>query len=226
MSQYVRGGDGTSLGRAGQRRHAELDQHLPIALSKQGATIVMDQLEAWAIEGRQFHAQQGNAATLVDLVETAYDEDQPQFALIVPSGTIAIPTSISMNFQDQAGTDTHVIVSQTTNDIGTGTSTSLTVSAMRRDAPFGAKCTANGLYTANASAATGLIEIMRIIDPFVATAAGRLPGYRWDRSQSSVKPVIVGPATFQIHAVSSSDGPEGFAEYTWVELDTHKLVSL
>ena len=226
MRQYVRGGDGTSLGRAGQRSHAELDQHLPIALSKQGATIVMDQLEAWAIEGRQFHAQQGNAATLVDLVETAYDEDQPQFALIVPSGTIAIPTSISMNFQDQAGTDTHVIVSQTTNDIGTGTSTSLTVSAMRRDAPFGAKCTANGLYTANASAATGLIEIMRIIDPFVATAAGRLPGYRWDRSQSSVKPVIVGPATFQIHAVSSSDGPEGFAEYTWVELDTHKLVSL
>ena len=226
MSQYVRGGDGTSLGRAGQRSHAELDQHLPIALSKQGATIVMDQLEAWAIEGRQFHAQQGNAATLVDLVETAYDEDQPQFALIVPSGTIAIPTSISMNFQDQAGTDTHVIVSQTTNDIGTGTSTSLTVSAMRRDAPFGAKCTANGLYTANASAATGLIEIMRIIDPFVATAAGRLPGYRWDRSQASGKPVIVGPATFQIHAVSSSDGPEGFAEYTWVELDTHKLVSL
>ena len=226
MSQYVRGGDGTSLGRAGQRSHAELDQHLPIALSKQGATIVMDQLEAWAIEGRQFHAQQGNAATLVDLVETAYDEDQPQFALIVPSGTIAIPTSISMNFQDQAGTDTHVIVSQTTNDIGTGTSTSLTVSAMRRDAPFGAKCTANGLYTATASAATGLIEIMRIIAPCVATAAGRLPGYRWDRSQSSVKPVIVGPATFQIHAVSSSDGPEGFAEYTWVELDTHKLVSL
>ena len=133
MSQYVRGGDGTSLGRAGQRSHAELDQHLPVALSKQGATIVMDQLEAWAIEGRQFHAQQGNAATLVDLVETAYDEDQPQFALIVPSGTIAIPTSISLNFQDQAGTDTHVIVSQTTNDIGTGTSTSLTVSAMRRE---------------------------------------------------------------------------------------------
>ena len=102
MRQYVRGGDGTSLGRAGQRSHAELDQHLPIALSKQGATIVMDQLEAWAIEGRQFHAQQGDAATLVDLVETAYDEDQPQFALVVPSGTIAIPTSISLNFHDQA----------------------------------------------------------------------------------------------------------------------------
>ena len=226
MSQYVRGGDGTAFGRAGQRSHAELDQILPIALSKQGAMIVMDQLEAWAIEGRQFHAQQGDAATLVDLVETAYDEDQTQFALVVPSGTIAIPTSISMNFQDQAGTDTHVIVSQTTNAIGTGTSTSLTVSPMRRDAPFGAKCTANGLYTANATAATGLIEIMRIIDPFVATAAGRLPGFRWDRSQSSVKPVIVGPATFQIHAVSTSDGPEGFAEYTWIELDTHKLVSL
>jgi hypothetical protein len=226
MSQYVRGGDGTAFGRAGQRSHAELDQILPIALSKQGAMIVMDQLEAWAIEGRQFHAQQGDAATLVDLVETAYDEDQPQFALVVPSGTIAIPTSISMNFQDQAGTNTHVIVSQTTNAIGTGTSTSLTVSPMRRDAPFGAKCTANGLYTANATAATGLIEIMRIIDPFVATAAGRLPGFRWDRSQSSVKPVIVGPATFQIHAVSTSDGPEGFAEYTWIELDTHKLVSL
>jgi len=196
------------------------------AMTKEGALVTADLALQWALQGRTFHAQQGNAATLVDFVETAYDEDQPQFALTVPTGKTVVPLSISLNFQDQAGTDTHVIVSTTTNDIGTGTSTALTISSMRNDAPHASSCGANSLYTGNATAATGLIEIARIIDPFVATAAGRLPGYRWDIKDSSVIPVLVGPATLQVHAVSTTDGPQGFGEYIWAEFDTPRLVTV
>ena len=192
--------------------------------NRQGGTITMDQITMWSIYGHTFHAQQGNAATLVDFVETTYDEDQPQFALRVPTGRVVIPLSIALNFQDQAGTNTHVIVSTTTNDIGNGTSTAATISAMRTDAPHSSGCVARSLFTGNATAATGLIEIARIIDPFVATAAGRLPGFRWNIRDAAAIPVLVGPATLQVHTVATTDGAEGFAEYVWAEFETAKLV--
>jgi hypothetical protein len=199
-------------------------QFMDLHVNRQGALVTIDTVLQWALEGRTFHAQQGNAATLVDLVEVAYDEDQPQFALRVPTGVTAIPLSIALNFQDQAGTNTHVIVSTTTNDIGAGTSTSLTESAMRSDAPHAAQCIAQSLYTGNATAATGLIEIARVIDPFVATAAGRLPGFRWSIREVAAIPILVGPASLTVHAVSTTDGPEGFAEYVWAEFPTPDLV--
>jgi hypothetical protein len=213
-------------GQAGQNERYIDGQYGDHAITRQGAVITMDQILAWTIAGRTFHCQQGDAITLVDFVETSYDEDQPQLAIIAPAGTTMIPLSLSFNFQDQAGTNNHVAVSTTTNDIGAGTSTSLTVSSMRRDAPHGAKCTANSLYTGNATAATGLIEIARNIDPFVATAAGRLPGFRWDIKTSSVIPVLVGPATLQVHAYAASDGVEGFSESVWVEMPTPDLLTL
>ena len=223
----LRAGGGAIYGRAGQRSHTGLDELILAAMSKQGAQITMTQVEAWAIEGHQFHAQQGDAGTLLDFVAQAYDENRPQFTLRVPNGTVVLPTSISLNFQDQGGTDTHVIVATATNDIGLGTSTVATISAMRRDAPFGnGKCTAASLLTGDsANAPAGVIEILRNIDQFVETAAGRLAGFQWDRDQSSVKPILIGPATMMVYAFGS-DGPQGFAEYTWIELDTHKLVEL
>jgi len=213
------------MGAAGQTDHVGPGQHKDIAISRMGALITVDQVLQWALDGRTFHAQQGNAATLVDFVETAYDEDQPQFALRVPAGRVVVPLSAKLNFQDQAGTDNHIIMSRTTNDIGDGTSTAATISAMRSDTPYSSSCFARSLYTANATAATGLIEIDRVIDPFVATAAGRLPGYRWDLKSSSVIPVLVGPATWQIHAIATTDGVEGFAEYVWAEFETSLLVT-
>ena len=226
---FGRGGDGGVIyGRAGQRIHTSIDQVIAQAMSKQGANISMDQLEAWAIEGRQYHAQQGDAGTLLSFAETAYDENQPQFSLRVPSGIIVLPTSIDVNFQDSAGTDTQVIVATATNDIGLGTSTSLTISAMRRDNPFGgSRCTAAGIVTGDtANAPAGVIEIVRTVDPFVAASAGRVPGLHWDRSQSSVKPILIGPATLMVYVFATGTAPAGFAEYTWIELETHKLVEL
>ena len=192
-------------------------------VNRMGASIVIDQLLQLAMDGHTYHAQQGNAATLLDFAEVAYDEDQPQFALRVPAGTVVIPLSVKVNFQDQAQVDTHVILGISQNDIGDGTSTSLTITPMRTDGPYATRCFANSLYTANATAATNLIEIDRVIDPFVATAAGRLPGYRWDIKSATVIPILVGPATLQLWTFAAVDGPGGFAEYVWAEIDKTAL---
>ncbi len=192
-------------------------------VNRMGASIVIDQLLQLAMDGHTYHAQQGNAATLVDFVETVYDEDQPQFALRVPAGTVVIPLSVKLDFQDQAGTDTHVILGMSQNDIGDGTSTSLTITPMRTDGPYATRCFANSLYTGDATAATNLIEVDRVIDPFVATAAGRLPGYRWDIKSATVIPILVGPATLQLWTIATGDGAEGFGQYVWAEIDKTAL---
>lgn len=213
------------MGRVGAQPQRNDGDAQSLALSRQGSTITVDQILQWALDGRLFHAQQGDAGTLLDFAATAYDEDRPQFALRVPTGRTVVPLSIALNFQDQAGTDNHVIVSTATNDIGNSTtSVEATISAMRTNAPFESSCFARSVYTANATAATGLIEIMRNIDPFIATAAGRLPGFRWDARGSSVIPTLVGPATLMLHIFATGDGPEGFAEYVWAEFETPSLI--
>jgi hypothetical protein len=191
-----------------------------ISVGKGGEVIGKDFLLQLYLEGRVFHAQQGDAATLVDFVETAYDEDQPQFALRVPTGVTVIPISIVYTMQDQTGTDNHIVISTTTNDIGSGTSTALTISAMRTDAPRSSQCNANSLYTGNATAATGLIEVARFCDPFAAASTAPRPRYEWRAFESMVIPILVGPATLQTHVVATTDGPQGFSEVIWAELDS------
>ena len=77
-------------GRVQDGMYANSADGVRAAMSKMGALITVDQLLQWGIDGKTFHAQQGNAATLVDFVEVAYDENQPQFALLVPAGKTVI----------------------------------------------------------------------------------------------------------------------------------------
>jgi hypothetical protein len=211
------------MGVVGQMGRGAKGNYMDIAVSRKGAVIVIDQILEWAIEGRMFRTQQGDANTPVDFVETAYDEDQPQWALTVPTGRIVIPTSLVVTLETQAGTLTELAWSTTTNDIGTGTSTAATISPCRTDAPYGSACTARSLYTGNATAATGLIEFTRFVDAFVQ-AAGQQNRFEWNIRTAGDIPVLVGPATLQMHLHATGTAPTGFGEYTWVEFETSQLV--
>lgn len=213
------------MGRVGQEQHQGLGQSILQAMSKQGANISIDQILQWYIEGRVFHAQQGNANTRLAWTEVTYDEDQPQFALRVPTGRIVIPLSLAITVEIQAGTFTYFTWSTTTNDIGNGTSTDLTITPMRRDAPHSSACVARSLYTANATAATGLIEVKRWVDPFVL-AAGSRSQRDWDIRKDAVIPILVGPATLQMHTHATSSDAEGYLEAVWAEFETPVLVDL
>lgn len=207
------------------RRQLE-GQLMAPALTRQGSLITQDWILQQILEGRGFTTQIGDAATLVDFVETAYDEDQPQFALRVPSGVTVIPLELHIALQDAPGTDNLIVLSTTTNDIGDGTSTALTASPLRAggSVPEASLCTPNSLYTGNATAATGLREFLRKVFPF-ADEADTLPyEVEWSIKRNATVPILIGPATLQAHIVATTDGPQGFLDFSWIELPTPDLV--
>lgn len=208
----------------GQAEHRAEGQPIALRANRQGSLITTDTILQWVLEGRVFHTQQGNAVTPLDFAETAYDEDQPQFALRVPKATTVLPLTIDVNLQDQAGTDTHIAVSTAQNDIGNGTSTAATITPMRTDAPRASKCFARSLYTGNASAATGLIEIARVLDPFAAAQGHGILGFHWSVRTAAAIPLLVGPATLQWHVVATTTAPQGFSELIFAEFSTDELV--
>lgn len=218
MTQY----DKLIQGIVGLTRRATELQHMVPALSRQGALITQDWIVQAILEGHGYTTQIGDATTQTDFAETAYDEDQPQFALRVPDGTTVLPLSLIISLEDAAGTDNLVALSTTTNDIGNGTSTALTVSPLRAGTNISetSQCTARSLYTANATAATGLREFRRWVFPF-ANEADTLPYVaRWSIREDAAIPVLVGPATLQAHVIATSTAPQGFLDAAWLELPT------
>lgn len=215
------------LGEVGQESRKVEGSLMPPAMSRMGAQITIDQVLQWAIDGRTFHAQSGDAVTRVAWVVTTYDENQPTFSLTVPAGVTVIPLSLDITVEIQAGTFSHLVWSTTTNDIGVGTSTSLTISSMRRDAPHSALgVTANAIYSGDSTTATGLIEVIRYVDPFVFAAAGAPRNFNWDIKNSSVVPVLVGPASLQLnHAATGSDA-EGYIKAIFTAFPSPDLVRL
>lgn len=211
------------MGKVGQLDRAPDGQYANLALSRQGAVITQDQLLEWALAGRTFHAQQGDAGTKLDFGKTAYDEDQPQFALKVPTGRTIIPLSLIVTLEDMAGADNHVIWSTATNDIGNGTSTAATISKMRSEGDFESSCVARSLYTGDATAATGLIEVIRFFRPFADVSTGPLLRADWNIRTAAAIPILVGPATLQAHIFGATK-PQGYGEYVWVEFETPNVV--
>jgi len=195
----------------------------PAALARDRVLIVRDSILQWKLEGKVFYAQQGDAGTKLDFAETAYDEDQPQFAIRVPEGLVCIPLSFSLTFETIAGTGNHVIWSTTTNDIGVGTSTALTPVNYRRDNLFAPACKAGSLYSGNATAATGLIEIKRWHLPYAEAddESGWGNNFLFTINDPAM-PILIGPATIQVHAYAATK-LQGYGEYTWVELDRGEL---
>jgi hypothetical protein len=207
------------------RSKATVDNETPAALATDSVLITRDSILQWKLEGRVFYAQQGDAGTKLDFAETAYDEDQPQFAITVPQGTICIPMSLSITLEDVPQTENHIIWSTTTNDIGAGTSTAITPVNYRRDGLYSPACKAYSLYTGDATAATGLVEVKRWYHPFASAAVTDgtdLHHHVWTVNDPSM-PILIGPATIQMHVYSGTDGPQGFGEYTWVELPASEL---
>jgi len=136
--------------------------------------------------------------TRLAFTETAYDEDQPQLALRMPEGTLMIPLMLNVNYEIVPGTASHLIWSTTTNDIGDGTSTELAVVNYRRDNKYAATVKARSKYTANATAATGLIEVRRFYHPYAAAAVtdAEPKHMPWSINDPDM-PVLLGPATIQ-----------------------------
>ena len=47
--------------------------------------------------------------------------------------------------------------------------------------------------------------------------------FEWDIKSASSIPVLVGPATLQMHAIATGTAMSGYGEYVWVEFDSPSL---
>lgn len=196
----------------------------PAALGNDRVLITRDCILQWKLEGRVFYVQDGDAGTKQAIGETTLVALQPEFAFRVPSGTLMIPLSLSITVEDIAGTENHLIWSTTTNDIGAGTSTTLYPVNYRRDCKYGASVQTNTLYTGNASASTGLIEVKRWYHPFASAAVTDgtdLHHHVWTYKDPDM-PILVGPATLQLHWYGGT-AMQGFMEHTWVEMAASEM---
>ena len=94
----------------------------------------------------------------------------------------------------------------------------------RRDALFSTAVKAYSLYTANATAATGLIEVKRWYHAYaqVAVSDTNQTHHKWTIDDPDM-PILLGPATLQMHVYATGTAPQGFGEYVWLSLDAASL---
>ena len=190
-----------------------------------GASQVDDQFTRWLLEGRCFTSFVGSGSTEAAFAKSAYDEDQPQMVLRVPSGTTVFPLGASVSIEAQEDINLHVIIGFTQNDIGNGTSTDQTIIPMKTDGG-GSACTVRNLYTGNSSTLTNVAELHRWNEPSDPAANAAAPGrnYHWGIRTHEV-PLLVGPASliFWIIVETGTDA-EGYATVNWAEFPSAELV--
>ncbi len=191
-------------------------------VNKLGQQIYMPWLKQAELEGRVYSATIGTGVTPVDFVETAYDEDQPQFALLVPDGIIAIPVFFSTMIQDAPGVNNATLVQICSNNIGASDGAAMTTEGNVNGA-FGGQssnCVVKQLYTANAVAAVNPIVIGQRVNAFLDATTSPELYYTWEEDEL---PMLVGPASLFAHVVAGTK-QEGFLSIKWVEYLASELI--
>ena len=184
-------------------------------INKLGQQIYMPWLKQAELEGRVYSATIGTGVTPIDFVETAYDEDQPQFALLVPDGIITIPVFLSTAIQDAPGVNNATLVQICGNDIGVSDGAAMTTEGNVNGA-FGGKTSASKarqLYTSNAAVAVNPIVIGQRVNAFLDAVTSPELYYTWEEDEL---PLLVGPASLFVHIVAGTK-QEGFLSIKWVE---------
>jgi hypothetical protein len=196
-----------------------------VAINGRGEMVGMPWWQQMVAEGNVFTVNIGDASTPNVFTETAYDQDQPQFGLDVPSGTTIIPLSCTLYWENQAGTDNEFFMRMDDGLLGAGTSTGETIFNMLQgpsDTQRVSRCTARIQYTGNAAAITVGPEFIRFGNPFAADATEGNMNFEWT-AQNMVAPVIQGEACISGYALAASTDPEGFLNFTWAEFNTAEV---
>lgn len=182
---------------------------------------------ATAFEGRVFVANFGSESTPLNFAKTAYDEDQPQAVLRVPSSVVIVPLSVSVYLETSAGTLNEVILGTAQNDIGNGTSTAATIGpiSLHADGARASQCTPRHLYTANSTALTNKIEFARFGYAFADATTDPSKRFVWDYMQHAAVPILKGDASLILWIAAATTAPTGYATFTWAEFDAADLVA-
>jgi len=213
-------------------RMTDDDHWMNLRGTRDGSMITADWLTAMALEGRCFGANSGVDATAVTH-NAAYSATQPDFAVLVPSGTTMIPVNIQINLEDTGSAailDVCALASSAYDVTGVG-DTDLTVYNMRMDAPRTALCSATATITSGMTSpySGNFIEFWRGVAGFAedawagtATPTNELvTRCAWNVKDSLVPPVIVGEGSLSVWA--SGTTAIGFITVIWVEVPSTSI---
>ena len=196
--------------------------YAPLRLNRRGELVTVPLPLQLSLDGRVFVANVGTASTPVNFAETAYDADQPQFVIDVPSGKTALPLNIKVVLETSAGTLNEIIVGSAAALVGAGTSTAVTAKNLTATQPNASGCTVRSLYTGDGTDITALasyVEWARGAQPIVGTAENH-PEWEWNALKAGFMPVLVGPASLAVWILGASTAPTGYLTAVWAELDS------
>jgi hypothetical protein len=192
--------------------------------NRAGETLILPTFDDYVRLGMVFSANVGSASTIAAFATTAYDQDQPEFGLDVPSGVTCIPLDIKIYLQDAAGTDTESFFRMDDGLLGAGTSTAITENNLYQQASDSqlatAQCTPRSLYTGNSAAITTGPEFCRWGSPFADATTSPDLIWHWNRFQEGFGPIAEGEASFSGYIVAASTAASGFLTFTWAEYTT------
>ncbi len=193
-------------------------------MTRRGELLVMSNWDDMVADGNVFGVNMGTSSTVVSFGETAYDEDQPQFGLDVPTGTVCIPLEINLYLQTAGGALNEAFFRMNDGLLGLGTDATLLTelslfqqaSDSQRDV---ARCVGRSLYTNNAAAVTTGFEFARWGNAFADATTSPELHWRWSRADAGFGPVLEGESSISGYVLGGS-APTGFLTFTWAELIT------
>lgn len=201
------------------------DQERQMAGNRRGEGLILPAYFNAVSEGRMYVANRGTASTPISFAKTAYDADQPQLVVDVPSGTSIMPIFLEIYLEDAAGTDTEMIWSVSDALIGAGTSTAVTPANARTQAsgtqPSSA-CSVYRDYTGNGTAPSNGFEFARFGDAFAQEADAR-NRFVWSAHRAGWAPLIEGTGALVLHVAAATTAPAGFVTCVWWEIPTENV---
>ncbi len=203
--------------------HAQNDNR-QLRVNRRGTALALPEFQEMVAQGNVFTVNIGVDSTPNNFTETAYDEDQPQFGLDIPSGTTVVPLGIELYLETTAGALNEAFFRMDDGLLGAGTSTPTTIVSMLQgvsdDQRF-SRCTARRQYTDNAAAITTGPEFARIGYPFSDAATDPAKLFRWSASDLGFAPMAQGESSISGYVLGGT-APTGYLTFTWAEFLTNE----
>jgi hypothetical protein len=199
-------------------------------LNRRAEVVVPDFYMQLAADGRIFNASNAVQETLEDISETARGTNNvnPALLLDIPSGTTAFPMSVILDVGAD-GTDQDIALTINTDDGVRYSSGGVAITPinMRKDDPL----TAAGSFYSGSSTITTAVNVDddTIYSARIAaegaprTTVTGTPSFHWS-SRVYPAPVLVGPASFLVFAISAAADQTYNWSVTWAEIPTVQAV--
>jgi len=180
------------------------------------------------LEGRGYHMDIGAFSTPIvgGGAGTVIDQDQPEGAISVPSGTTIIPLRVAVQCQTpllatDADESEIVVAWDQAAAIDAGTSTTETALKMHGGSSVDSDCTCYSAFTGNCTNPTLSVELARKVKTgdMNGTPANALWGELDLVYEPETPPIIVGPASLIVY-FGGTVATSGFAQIEWLEFAT------